>query len=78
MGLVTMTLATAIAGTSSVPYSAAQMECGWQDIWVLPSESIDRSYHTISISYTEYNIPSALEAVMREAVLSSTEHRYDL
>lgn len=78
MGLVTMTLATAIAGTTSVSYNPSATSYSYKDVWILPSDNIDRSYQTISLSFEEYYASSALEGVMQAAVLSSTEHRYDL
>lgn len=78
MGLVTMTLATAITGGTAVGLPPPRSLSWSPDVWVLPSDSLRHARHTISLSVAEYVPSPALEAVMRAAVFSSTEHRYDL
>lgn len=78
MGLVTMTMATVIAGGNVAclpPLSNAPIRL---QLWSLPSESLPASRLLINLSVAEFVAGPVLESAMRAAVLTSTEHKYDL
>lgn len=73
------TLAQAVTGTAiSFTPHPIPVEITPVEIWVLPSDGIQQSHWTISLSHAVYESGPAMEAVMRSAVFKCTEHRYDI
>jgi hypothetical protein len=78
MGLVTMTMATAISSGSVSGLPPVTAPIYPRSVWSLPSDALPASRLLIHVTVATYSAGPQLEGAMRAAVLSSTEHRYDL
>jgi hypothetical protein len=78
MGLVTMTMATAISSGSVSGLPPITAPVYPSSVWSLPSDALPPARLLIHLTVATYAPGPQLEAVMRSAVMSSTEHRYDL
>jgi hypothetical protein len=78
MGMITMTLATAISG-ATVPCVVPSVSVDHvEPRWTLLSDLFQPARPTIVLSGGFYDSEPIFEAAMRLAVITSTEHRYDL
>jgi|APAra7269097138_1048543.scaffolds.fasta_scaffold18544_2 hypothetical protein len=73
------TLAQAVTGTAiSFTPHPMPVDLAPVDVWVLPSDGIQKSYWTINLSQAVYESGPIMEVAMRSAIFTCTEHRYDI